>query len=44
MCDNWFELNFVYHCMPKDHFLGFRLCKINRKGISMGNTIWMIIV
>jgi len=37
-------MNFVDHYMPMDHFLGFQLCRINRKGISVGKTVSMIIV
>jgi len=23
LCNNWFGMNSVLHCMPRDHFLGF---------------------
>jgi len=44
LCNNWFWMNSVQHCMSRDQFLGFQLCRINRIGFSVDNTVWMIIV
>ena len=42
LCNNWFGMNSVLHCMPRNHFLGFQLCRISSKCLSVGNTIWKL--
>jgi len=44
ICETWLGVQFVHHNMPKQHFLGFTLTGLDKRGRCVWKMLWMTMV
>jgi len=44
MCEIWLGVQFVHHNMPKQHFLGFTLVGLDKRGRCVWKMLWMTVI